>query len=388
MTESGENLKHSEGDLGGILDSEGNLSKEEAMLSERVVEMAETEREKEVQVEKVVDVWSYNHAKLPCWWWLAAITLGPILLVLRLLVIAVLVINSFILVKLALLGNVDLDQPLLGWRRLAQSLLHLQIRLATISAGIWVKTKGKREDASKAPLLVVAPHSTIIDTIVIGEARATVVAKAEISQHPFLGPVGNLLQTVWVDRGLGTGTPGGPAAELSKKETAEKINRRADVPGWPHTVIFPEGTTTNGKALIRFRTGAFATGNSIQPVALRFPTCVDTLVWARYQSKSPKLLFFQTLLTPVTFVSIEYLPVMSPTEEELSDPRIFSNRVRKVMADHLGLPVLDQSLKEAFSPSASAAVSTVDLNAPLKKSAEISASSSSIDFVGNLTHVM
>ena len=130
-------MKHSEGDLGGILDSEGNLSKEEAMLSERVVEMAETEREKEVQVEKVVDVWSYNHAKLPCWWWLTALTLGPILLVVRLLVIAVLVINrfqislttrknncisilSFILVKLALLGNVDLDQPLAGWRRLAQ----------------------------------------------------------------------------------------------------------------------------------------------------------------------------------------------------------------------------------------------------------------------------
>ena len=95
MTESGENLKHSEGDLGAILDSEGNLSKEEAMLSERVVEMAETEREKEVQVEKVVDVWSYNHAKLPCWWWLTALTLGPILLVVRLLVIAVLIINRF-----------------------------------------------------------------------------------------------------------------------------------------------------------------------------------------------------------------------------------------------------------------------------------------------------
>ena len=75
--------------------SEGNLSKEEAMLSEKVVEMAETEREKEVEVEKVVDVWSYNHDKLPCWWWLTAITLGPILLVVRLLVIAVLVINRF-----------------------------------------------------------------------------------------------------------------------------------------------------------------------------------------------------------------------------------------------------------------------------------------------------
>ena len=96
MTESGENLKHSEGDLGGILESEGNLSKEEAMLSERVVE---TDREKEVEVEKVVDVWSYNHAKLPCWWWLTALTLGPILLVVRLLVIAVLIIHRFQILK-------------------------------------------------------------------------------------------------------------------------------------------------------------------------------------------------------------------------------------------------------------------------------------------------
>jgi len=333
----------------------------------------EMEREKEVEVEKGIDPWSHRHERLPCWWWLTALTLGPILLILRLVALAGLLLSSFLLVKLALLGNVNLDQPLVGWRRRAQSLLHLLIRLATLSIGVWVKTSGTQESPSKAPLLVVAPHTTIIDSIVIGAARATAVAKAELSKHPFLGPMGNLLQTVWVDRG----------ADSSKKETAEKINRRAEIPGWPHTVIFPEGTTTNGKALIRFRTGAFATGNTVQPVALRFPNHVDTLTWARHQLRSPKTLFFQTLLTPVTFVSIEFLPVVSPTEEELLDPRIFSDRVRQIMADHLKLPVVDQSLKEAFSPS------TAELEkGTLKKSVEISASSSSIDFVGNLTHVM
>ena len=73
---------------------------------------------------------------------------------------------------------------------------------------------------------------------------------------------------------------------------------------------------------LQFRTGAFSTGNTVQPVALRlecfsiedstlvlkwsystfsnrFPNSVDTLTWARYQSRSPKLLFLQTLLTPV-----------------------------------------------------------------------------------------
>ena len=46
----------------------------------------------------------------------------------------------------------------------------------------------------QAPLLVVAPHTTIVDSIVIGAARATAVAKAELSKHPFIGPMGNLLQ--------------------------------------------------------------------------------------------------------------------------------------------------------------------------------------------------
>ena len=76
----------------------------------------------------------------------------------------------------------------------------------------------------------------------------------------------------------------------------------------------------------------------------------------------------------------------------------WTKQVRQIMADHLKLPVVDQSLKEAFSPrfvfqhydyQRYKTLSTAELEkGTLKKSVEVSASSSSIDFVGNLTHVM
>ena len=153
MASSEDTLRMSEnGDIG----SEEAVTKEKEqgdkveMDSEKEVEV-EKEREKEVEVEKGIDPWSYKHGSLPCWWWLTAITIGPILLILRLISLAVLLISrfvkkivslwcmifsgccnkkektfmcfSFILVKLALLGNVDLDQPLVGWRRNAQAMI-------------------------------------------------------------------------------------------------------------------------------------------------------------------------------------------------------------------------------------------------------------------------
>ena len=95
--------KGGDGDLG----SEGSVLKENGVLTEqgkeeevemdkekKVVEV-EMEREKEVEVEKGIDPWSYSHGRLPCWWWLTALTLGPILLILRLVALAGLLLLWF-----------------------------------------------------------------------------------------------------------------------------------------------------------------------------------------------------------------------------------------------------------------------------------------------------
>ena len=96
--------KGGDGDLG----SEGSLLKENKILTEKgkeaevemgrekeVVEL-EMEREKEVEVEKGIDPWSHRHERLPCWWWLTALTLGPILLILRLVALAGLLLSRFL----------------------------------------------------------------------------------------------------------------------------------------------------------------------------------------------------------------------------------------------------------------------------------------------------
>lgn len=58
----------------------------------------------------------------------------------------------------------------------------------------------------------------------------------------------------------------------SRQKTIAELKRRAQTGGlWPQFLIFPEGTTTNRKALITFKAGAFIPGMPVQPVVLRYP---------------------------------------------------------------------------------------------------------------------
>ena len=77
--------------------------------------------------------------------------------------------------------------------------------------------------------------------------------------------------------------------------------------GWPQLLIFPEGTTTNGQALVRFRTGAFSTGHSIQPLCIRrLSGCclVDTITWTWVKDHHVMALIIFTLMTPFTFLGL------------------------------------------------------------------------------------
>lgn len=58
----------------------------------------------------------------------------------------------------------------------------------------------------------------------------------------------------------------------SRLKTIAELKRRAQSGGiWPQFLIFPEGTTTNRKALISFKAGGFIPAMPVQPVVLRYP---------------------------------------------------------------------------------------------------------------------
>uniref|UniRef100_A0A3Q3LA66 Lysophosphatidylcholine acyltransferase 4 n=1 Tax=Labrus bergylta TaxID=56723 RepID=A0A3Q3LA66_9LABR len=190
----------------------------------------------------------------------------------------------------------------------------------------WVKVKGRRADLKEAPVLVVAPHSTFLDMLVLCPTQlATVVSRSENTSLPVIGALLGFNQSVIVSRN---------DPESRKKAVAELSDRLTSDGYWPQMLIFPEGTTTNGRALIKFKPGAFLVGVPVQPVLLRYPnklvsevclTCGGFALW-------------HTTSQFYTNMTIEFLPVYTPSEEEKSDPGLYADNVQKLMAKALGIP--------------------------------------------------
>ena len=172
--------------------------------------------------ETEVNPWVAHHP-LPLWWKVLVIFTGPILLPLRLLLMLLILSFSYISARVALLGGDRRleSQPLRSWRRILQSLVFFNIRCLSLAMGVLVRQKGRQVDREEAPLLVAAPHSTLLDWMVFPVTRSSVVAKQELSSWPILGVIGRVLQTVWVDRD----------SQQARTDTLEKIRARCVEPG-------------------------------------------------------------------------------------------------------------------------------------------------------------
>jgi lysophosphatidylcholine acyltransferase/lyso-PAF acetyltransferase len=66
--------------------------------------------------------------------------------------------------------------------------------------------------------------------------------------------------------------------------------RRAASMEFPSVLLFPEGTTTNGRSLISFKLGAFAPGFPIQPVVIRYPFVHFDISWYVGSFRKPQLI--------------------------------------------------------------------------------------------------
>jgi 1-acyl-sn-glycerol-3-phosphate acyltransferase len=94
---------------------------------------------------------------------------------------------------------------------------------------------------------VISNHLGYLDIVVFATIHPCVfVSKAEIAREPVLGWMTTMAGTVYVDRGRG-----GSALKASSGLQA------AAESGLP-VVFFPEGTTTNGEAMLKFHSGLLA----------------------------------------------------------------------------------------------------------------------------------
>jgi len=231
----------------------------------------------------------------------------------------------------------DSQKPLSTWRRCVRwTISNCFMRSFFWGAGfLWVNVTGKQAPPQEAPILVVAPHSSFWDAFVLTMLGSpSVVAKLESKDMLFFGKLINFTQPVYVERD----------SVASRRKSAQAIVNRAQqiLKGepWPQIFIFPEGTCSNRSCLIDFKPGAFIPGVPVQPVLIRYPNKFDCATWT-FDSPHGVYSAFLTMLQFRTYLEIEFLPVHTPTEEEKKDAKLYSQNIRRIMANALGIPTKD-----------------------------------------------
>ncbi|XP_055601061.1 lysophosphatidylcholine acyltransferase isoform X2 [Uranotaenia lowii] len=225
-------------------------------------------------------------------------------------------------------------KPLSGWRRRMKPLLS-QCAVAMYScAGLGIAIRGRQASRAEAPVLVVSPHSSFLDAIIIylTELTSPLVRNADAN----LGKLIDYAQPIYVCR------EDPNSRQTTIKEIIERANSKED---WPQILIFPEGTCTNRTSLIQFKPGAFYPGVPIQPVLVRYPNKVDTVTWT-WEGPDALQLLWRTLTQFHTFCEIEFMPVYYPSEEEKHDPKLYARNVRNLMARELGIPISDYTFDD------------------------------------------
>lgn len=201
-------------------------------------------------------------------------------------------------------------------------------RCLLLALGFW-KIEGcdhpDFDEADAATATIVSNHSSLADPCLLAYLFAPAfIAKSDVYKIPGVGYVGAGQHALYIDRMHGT-----------RVSVAEKIAERqrlvSETKGLiPHVAIFPEGTTTNGDHLLKFRTGAFIAGTPVVPVLIRY-----TFSWfpPSYESIKTDKYVFGLLSQMANYVEYYRLPVYHPSEAEKADASLYAENVYKVVLE-------------------------------------------------------
>ena len=147
------------------------------------------------------------------------------------------------------------------WPAMARAFPMYYHRVVCRILGIRVEVRGHPPE--KGPLLIAANHVSWLDIMVLSAvAPLSFVAKKEVASWPFFGSLARLQRTVFVDRDRRHATGN------SRDEMRERL-KAGDM-----LVLFPEGTSTDGRRILPFKSSFFGAveieGVLVQPVTLAY----------------------------------------------------------------------------------------------------------------------
>ncbi|KAJ7962275.1 Lysophospholipid acyltransferase [Quillaja saponaria] len=256
--------------------------------------------------------------------WLKIVICIPIALV-RLVLFGLSLSVGYIATKLALQGWKDKHNPMPRWRCRLMWVTRISARCILFSFGYqWIKRRGKPAPRETAPIIV-SNHVSFIEPIFyFYELFPTMVASESHDSLPFVGTIIRAMQVIYVNR----------FSPASRKHAVNEIKRKASCNRFPQLLLFPEGTTTNGRNLISFQLGAFIPGYPIQPAIVRYPHVHFDQSWGHV---SLAKLMFRMFTQFHNFFEVEYLPVVSPVNNKKETTNHFAARTSHAIATALNV---------------------------------------------------
>ena len=171
------------------------------------------------------------------------------------------------------------------------------------------------------------------------------VSKISLKKTPFIGFIAEKLDTLWIDR----------ADKNSRNEIGIALKYRQESylnkTVLSPLIVFPEGTTTNGEYILKFKKGAFENLHPIKSIIFKSYFCVGEGIFPTFYQ------FLLNAIKPFQKYTFYELPVIYPTEymfenymklkpEIMDKVEIYADVVREIWVDISGLKKSDKSFKD------------------------------------------
>jgi len=222
-------------------------------------------------------------------------------------------------------------------------------RLLLNSIGMRVRVSGLeniQHARAKAPYIIISNHVSYIDPLALAAALGPYAAVARSDMHKFfiIGRIAQRWGMVPVEyQSRSMGRTEQVVRHAKQQERGTSV---------PPVLIFPEGTTTNGRCVLSFRRGAFVSQLPVLPVTLSYKTasgfCMGWVERHAIGKHMPRMLteWFKE-------VHVTLHPPRELSEDEKQNPDKAARNVSEHFAQKLGMPMRNESTNDAHNYYAS-----------------------------------
>jgi 1-acyl-sn-glycerol-3-phosphate acyltransferase len=197
------------------------------------------------------------------------------------------------------------------------------IRIVGFCVGVYhIKVTGEPDPDTRC---FVYNHVSLMDGPLLFYLRKfSPVIAVGAKEAPFFGRVLIGARSIFIDRSKSSGN----SSVLTDAIKNSNI---------PPLALAPEAKISNGNALFKFRTGAFLSGEQVQPMTIRY-TMYLAYGGVTINALCPSLLewFWLGFCVPAGKLEVTYLPPMRRVEGDTRTPEQRAEIAELMMANHLG----------------------------------------------------